>query len=85
MTFGDVKTNELGPLAKGRIMELERKRAELVGKLRNLLDPQNKLGRWSPHYLPALLDLYRVEMQIDGFCFGQDLDVTDLPKLLERP
>ena len=84
MIQGENKLDALGPLAYDRLKGLEEKRRDTAARLSQLLDPENKLGRWSPHYLPELQALYRIEMQIDGFCAAHDLDVRELPKLLKK-
>lgn len=74
---GSVKVSELDRLARSRFEELEKKREFFAGTLRMLLDPKNKLGRWSPHYMPALRDLLAIEMQIDGFKYALDLETPE--------
>jgi hypothetical protein len=71
---GYTKLSDLGPFARGRFDDLEAQRERIARDLSKLLDPKNKLGRWSPHYLPLLRDLLATEMRIDGLKFALDLE-----------
>lgn len=75
--IGSVKREELGPWATYQLKDLEKKREHFARVLYTMLDPKNKLGKWSPHYMPALRDLHSVEMQLDGFRVALDLNVVD--------
>ena len=73
---GSRKPDELGPWASAQLKMLEEDRNKKAALLYKLLDPKLKLGRYSPHYLPAILDLYAIEMRLDGFRVGLDLEAT---------
>lgn len=64
---GEVTVDQLGPLARGRYEDLEARRQEIALLLKRFLEMDN--GRYAPGYLPALRDLYTIEMQIDGLRF----------------
>jgi hypothetical protein len=74
---GSVKVEELEPIQCFRFHELENKRNEIARILYSLLDPKNKLGRYSPHYFPALRDLMMIEAQIDGLKYAFDLETSE--------
>jgi len=82
--MGVKKLEDLGPMALNRLMFLEEERTQLVKRLTDLLDPENKIGRWAPDYLTTLQRLQSVEAQIAGFCYAMDLDIMEVPKTVEN-